>query len=229
MPNTPWTDDACSLVEAFRRHERSPREELEATLAAIEGSDLNCFSFLDRERALQAAERADVSFPFGGVPVGVKELDAVAGWPDTKASLVFRDRVATHTCTAVERLMTRGGAIPVGLTTASEFGGLNVSITKLNGVTHNPWRLGRTVGGSSSGSAAAVAGGLVSLASGGDVARGVEDGRGALRPPGNLLDGRGANQNRARTRHPPRGKGEDGQRDDGGDRSQDVLHRTAST
>ena len=58
--------------------------------------------------------------------------------------------------------------MPVGQTTASEFGGLNVSVTKINGVTHNPWRHGRTVGGSSSGSAAAVAGGLVSLASGGD-------------------------------------------------------------
>ena len=64
--------------------------------------------------------------------------------------------------------MERGGIVPVGQTTASEFGGLNVSVTKINGVTHNPWRHGRTVGGSSSGSAAAVAGGLVSLASGGD-------------------------------------------------------------
>ena len=58
--------------------------------------------------------------------------------------------------------------MPVGLTTASEFGGLNVSVTKLNGVTHNPWRHGRTVGGSSGGSAAAVSGGLVTLATGGD-------------------------------------------------------------
>ena len=57
---------------------------------------------------------------------------------------------------------------PVGLTTASEFGGLNVGVTKLNGVTHNPWRHGRTPGGSSAGSASAVAGGLVTLATGGD-------------------------------------------------------------
>ncbi len=56
----------------------------------------------------------------------------------------------------------------VGQTTASEFGGLNVSVTKLNGVTHNPWRRGRTAGGSSGGSAAAVAGGLVTFATGGD-------------------------------------------------------------
>lgn len=175
-PGAPWADDACSLVDAFRRGERSPREELEATLAAIAASDLNCFSFIDAERALAAAERADVSLPFGGVPVGVKELDTVAGWPDTKGSLVFRNRIAKTTCTAVERLLQRGGAVPVGLTTASEFGGLNVSVTKLNGVTHNPWRHGRTVGGSSGGSAAAVAGGLVTLAT-------AADGGGSIRIP----------------------------------------------
>ncbi len=64
----------------------------------------------------------------------------------------------TYTTTNVDRLLEHGGAVPVGQTTASEFGGLNVSVTKLNGVTHNPWRHGRTVGGSSSGSAAAVVG-----------------------------------------------------------------------
>jgi Asp-tRNA(Asn)/Glu-tRNA(Gln) amidotransferase A subunit family amidase len=56
----------------------------------------------------------------------------------------------------------------VGLCAASEFGGLNVSTTRLNGTTHNPWQHGRTAGGSSGGSAAAVAGGLVPIASGGD-------------------------------------------------------------
>ena len=164
----PWTDDACSLVDAFRSGERSPREELDATLAAIADSALNAFSHVDGERALEAAEQADVSRPFGGVPVGIKELESVAGWPATEGSLVFRDRVATRTSTMVERLLGTGGAIPVGLTTASEFGGLNVSVTKLNGVTHNPWRHGKTVGGSSAGSSAAVAGGLVPLATGGD-------------------------------------------------------------
>jgi len=166
--DAPWTGDACSLVDAFRRGERSPKEELEATLAAIEASDLNCFSHVDPDRARQAAATADVSKPFGGVPTGIKELDMVEGWPYTEASLVFRDRIADQTGTVVSRLLDDGGAVPVGLTTASEFGGLNVSVTKLNGVTHNPWRRGRTVGGSSGGSASAVSGGLVSLASGGD-------------------------------------------------------------
>lgn len=168
MTDTPWLDDACSLVDAFRAGTRSPKEELQATLDAIGASDLNCFSFLDPERALAAAEQADVSKPFGGVPVGIKELDQVEGWPDTGASLVFKDRIATYTGESVRRFIEDGGAVPVGLTTASEFGGLNVSVTKLNGVTHNPWRRGRTAGGSSGGSAAAVAGGLVTIASGGD-------------------------------------------------------------
>jgi Asp-tRNA(Asn)/Glu-tRNA(Gln) amidotransferase A subunit family amidase len=168
MTDTPWLGDACSLVDAFRSGERSPEEELRATYAAIEATDLNCFSFVDPDRALAAAREADVSRPFGGVPVGIKELEQVEGWPDTQASMVFADRIAGYSSAVVERFTGDGGAVPVGLTTASEFGGLNVSITKLNGVCHNPWRHGRTAGGSSGGSASAVAGGLVSIASGGD-------------------------------------------------------------
>ena len=164
----PWLGDASSLVDAFRAGERSPKEELQATLDAIDASSLNCFSHLDPERALAAAASADLTKPFGGVPVGIKELEQVAGWPDTGASLVFKDRIATHTSEGTRRFLEDGGAVGVGLTTASEFGGLNVSVTKLNGVAHNPWRHGRTAGGSSGGSASAVAGGLVSLASGGD-------------------------------------------------------------
>jgi Asp-tRNA(Asn)/Glu-tRNA(Gln) amidotransferase A subunit family amidase len=168
MADLPWQGDVCSLVDAFRAGTHSPVDEVEATLTAIEGSDLNCFSYVDPERARAAAAKADVSLPFGGVPAGIKELDPVAGWPWTEASLVFKDRIATRTSHHITRLLDAGGAVPVGKTTASEFGGLNVSVTKINGVTHNPWRHGRTVGGSSSGSAAAVAGGLVSLATGGD-------------------------------------------------------------
>jgi Asp-tRNA(Asn)/Glu-tRNA(Gln) amidotransferase A subunit family amidase len=164
----PWRGDACSLVDAFRAGERSPVEEVEATLSAIEASELNAFATVDAERARDAARTADVSLPFGGVPTGIKELEPVAGWPWSEASLVYRDRVAPRTSHHIERLLALGGVVPVGQTTASEFGGLNVSVTRINGVTHNPWRRGRTVGGSSGGSAAAVAGGLVSLATGGD-------------------------------------------------------------
>ena len=168
MVDTPWSGDACSLVDAYRRGAHSPVEELEATVDAIERSDLKAFAFLDLDRARDAARAADVTQPFGGVPVGIKELDPVRGWPWSEASLVFADRIADRTGHTVERLLTRGGAVPVGSTTASEFGGLNVSVTRIHGATHNPWQRGRTVGGSSAGSAAAVAGGLVTLATGGD-------------------------------------------------------------
>ncbi|MET0902809.1 MAG: amidase family protein [Acidimicrobiales bacterium] len=168
MTDTPWQGDACSLVDAFRAGERSPVEELDVTLAAIEASDLNCFSYVDAERARATATRADVSLPFGGVPTAIKELDPVESWPYTEASLAFLGRTAPYTSHVTRRLFERGGVTPVGQTTASEFGGLNVSVSKINGVTHNPWQHGKTVGGSSGGSAAAVAGGLVSLATGGD-------------------------------------------------------------
>jgi aspartyl-tRNA(Asn)/glutamyl-tRNA(Gln) amidotransferase subunit A len=167
MTDTPWAGDACSLVDAFRRGERSPVEELEATLAAIERSQLNAFAFLDTTGAREAARRADVTLPFGGVPIGVKELDQVAGWPDTEASVPLADNVAPHTSTYVARARD-AGAVLVGLTTASEFGGVNCTRTELHGVTRNPWDLSRTPGGSSGGSAAAVAGGLVTVATGGD-------------------------------------------------------------
>ena len=165
--DVPWQGDAISLVEAFRRGERSPVEELQATYDAIDRSNLNAFCFLDRDRALAAASRADVTLPFGGIPLGVKELERNTGWPDTDASLVFKDRVATTTDTMLKRA-SKAGAVLVGQTTASEFGGVNVTRTLLHGATHNPWKHGRTPGGSSGGSAAAVAGGLVTIATGGD-------------------------------------------------------------
>lgn len=165
--DTTWQGDAVSLVDAFRRGERSPLEEMKATLAAIERSSLNAFCFVDAERALDAAARADTSLPFGGVPIGVKELDHVVGWPDTDASLVFKDRRATTTDTMLQRAQA-AGAVLVGQTTASEFGGVNLTRTMLHGATHNPWQHDRTPGGSSGGSAAAVAGGVVTLATGGD-------------------------------------------------------------
>ncbi len=141
---------------------------MEATLAAVAVSGLNAVSHVDPDRALAAADTTDVSLPFGGVPIGVKELDSVTGWPETEASAVFADRIAAHTSIPVQRITERGGAVPFGLTTASEFGGVNVTRTVLNGVTRNPWNTDRTPGGSSGGSAAGVAGGLFTLATAGD-------------------------------------------------------------
>jgi Asp-tRNA(Asn)/Glu-tRNA(Gln) amidotransferase A subunit family amidase len=167
VTGTPWLGDACSLVEAFRDGEWSPTEALEGSLAAIEESSLNAVCFIDEEQAHKAAEAADVTLPFGGVPIGVKELDPVAGWPQTEASLVFKDRIADYDGTMTSRL--RGaGAVLVGQTTASEFGGINVTYTRLHGATSNPYDTERTPGGSSGGSAASVAGGLLPICTGGD-------------------------------------------------------------
>ena len=109
-----------------------------------------------------------MSLPFGGVPIGVKELDEVAGWPFTHASVPFADQVATATSTMVHRIRDLGGAVLAGQTTASEFGGVNLTRTVLHGTTCNPWQLDRTPGGSSGGTAAAVAGGVLTLGTAGD-------------------------------------------------------------
>ena len=176
MADTPWQGDACSLVEVFRRRARSPADEVDAVLAAVAASELNAVLPIDPDGARDAARAADVTLPFGGVPIGIKELDHVAGWPDTEACVVLRDRVATTTSTMVQRIVD-AGAVPIGQTTASEFGGVNLTRTLLHGVTRNPWDPARTPGGSSGGTAAAVAGGLLTLGTAGD-------GGGSIRIPG---------------------------------------------
>ncbi len=167
MTDLPWQGDACSLVDAFRRGERSPVDELTATLAAIDSSSLNAFSYLEPESAMGAAKTANVLLPFGGVPMGIKELQNVAGWPATEASFPLKDRKAEVDGTMISRLRA-SGAVLAGLTTASEFGGVNLTRTVLNGATLNPWQNDRTPGGSSGGAAAAVSGGLITIGTAGD-------------------------------------------------------------
>ena len=172
---TPWLDDACSLVEAFRARTLSPLEALDACIEAIDRSPLNAFSHTDFDRARDTARVADVSLPFGGVPFGVKELEHVKAWPYTEASMIFKDRVSGYDQTSIARL--RGvGAVLAAQTTASEFGGINCTSTKLHGTTRNPWDRSRTPGGSSGGTAAAVVGGLLPIATG-------SDGGGSIRGP----------------------------------------------
>jgi len=162
-----WQGDAVGLVEAFRAGEHTPVAELDAAYAAIDASDLNAVCFTDRDAAYAEAEHADVQLPFGGVPLGVKSLTQVAGWPDDHASVPLRDQVANDTATMVDRIAA-AGAVLAAQTTSSEFGAVNVTRTVLHGTTHNPWEHGRTPGGSSGGSAAAVAAGLLPIATGGD-------------------------------------------------------------
>jgi aspartyl-tRNA(Asn)/glutamyl-tRNA(Gln) amidotransferase subunit A len=92
----------------------------------------------------------------------------VTGWPATEASVPLKHQVSEYTSIMVQRISGRGGAILAAQTTASEFGGVNLTRTVLHGATHNPWDTSRTPGGSSGGSAAAVAGGLLPIATAGD-------------------------------------------------------------
>jgi Asp-tRNA(Asn)/Glu-tRNA(Gln) amidotransferase A subunit family amidase len=174
----PWPGDAVSLVEAFRAGERTPVEELEATLAAAGSSRLNALCHLDVEAARAAAEHADVRQPFGGVPLAVKLGTGVAGWPASEASIPLADLTHPHDSTMVTRLRS-GGAVLFGQSTMSEFAGLNQTRTKLHGATRNPWNLERTPGGSSGGASALVAGGICTVGTGGD-------GGGSIRIPAAL-------------------------------------------
>ena len=174
MPS-PWLQDASSLVDAYRRGETSPEEQTTESLAAIAASELNAFCHIDADAALASARAADVSLPFGGVPMGIKELEQVEGWPFTRATLLLKDQIAEHTTTQVHRLRA-AGAVTVGLTNSPEIGLVAYTSTPLHGTTRNPWDPRLTPGGSSGGTAAAVAGGLVPIGSG-------SDGGGSIRIP----------------------------------------------
>ncbi len=115
MTDTPWLGDASSLVERLPVRGALPgRGAARRPSRAIDGSDLNTFSYVDRDAAVERAKSADVSLPFGGVPVGIKELDVRRpGGRRTEASLVFKDRIATsHLHDAGPRCSAAGGVQP---------------------------------------------------------------------------------------------------------------------
>jgi aspartyl-tRNA(Asn)/glutamyl-tRNA(Gln) amidotransferase subunit A len=171
-----WERDAHEIADAVRAGTLSAREVLDAHLERIDRLNpaLNAVCFLDVDAARARAGGIDAEVeaggdpgPLAGVPVGVKELASVRGWPRTEASRVYADRVAVHDDTEVARLRD-AGAVLVGQTTASEFGAVSFTNTPLHGVTRNPWDRDRTPGGSSGGSAASVAAGLFPACTGGD-------------------------------------------------------------
>ena len=102
-------------------------------------------SFVDEKAAYRTAAASDVTLPFGGVPMGIKELVSVLGWPATEASLVLADQVSPVDSTMVRRLRA-AGAVLCAQTTSSEFGGINCTSTRLHGTTTNPWDQTRTPG-----------------------------------------------------------------------------------
>ena len=169
-----WLDDACSLADAIRRGEVRSADAVEASLAAIEASKVNALVTLDAEGARKSAAAIDERIQgggdaglFAGVPLLVKDVEDVAGLPTSHGSLVFKDAIAEADCTSVARLRA-AGAVILGKSATSEFGFVAYTSTKVHGTTRNPWNLERTPAGSSGGSSAAVAAGLVPLGSGGD-------------------------------------------------------------
>jgi amidase len=164
---------AARQAALVRAGELSARELVEASLQAIERSDpaVNAFAFVCAERALAEAEavRPGDERPLCGVPLAVKDLlGACEGLPTTHGSGAFGDWVADHDTAHVRRLR-EAGAIVVGKTTTPELGLRPVTESARFGVTRNPWNLALGAGGSSGGSAAAVAAGMVGLAEGSDL------------------------------------------------------------
>lgn len=154
----------------------SSREVVTATLAAIDReADLGAFLTLDPEGALAAADAADRRLangetgPLLGVPIGVKDLHETGGLRTTYGSLAFRDNVPEEDCIVVARLRA-AGAVIVGKTNTPAFGLLGETKNRLGPEARNPCDRSLTTGGSSGGSAAAVAAGLLPGATGTDSA-----------------------------------------------------------
>ena len=176
---------AIETASLVRGGELKATEALDETITAIErhNPDLNAFVHLDFDRAREIAAGVDQMVargidpgPLAGVPFGVKDLDDCAGMPTSRGSLWYKggppaEADAIH----VARFRAAGG-VPVGKTAVPEFGTWAYTATRAWGVTRNPWDPSRTPGGSSGGSASAVAAGMVPFAT-------ASDGGGSTRTP----------------------------------------------
>ena len=175
-------EQALALLE---RREISPLELVDAALERIEATDgaLNAIPTLCSERARAHARRLmeapqEGSSPAGrlaGLPIAVKDLTDVAGVRTTYGSPIYQDHVPERSDLLVERLEERGGIV-VGKSNTPEFGAGANTFNEVFGETRNPWNTALTPGGSSGGSAAALAAGQVWLATGSDLG-------GSLRTP----------------------------------------------
>jgi aspartyl-tRNA(Asn)/glutamyl-tRNA(Gln) amidotransferase subunit A len=161
------------------------RELVQVALDRIESVDpqVNAFVAVDGDAALAEAAAIDERIasgeqvgPLAGIPIGVKDLEDVAGFRTTQGSAIYADSPpATADSALVERLRA-SGCVVVGKTNTPELGHKADTTNPLFGSTRNPWNLERTAGGSSGGSAAALAAGLVPLCTG-------SDGGGSIRIP----------------------------------------------
>jgi aspartyl-tRNA(Asn)/glutamyl-tRNA(Gln) amidotransferase subunit A len=177
-----WTSLALTeMIEALRAGEFSSRELTQACLERIERLEpqIHAFITLTPETALAQAERADQRLeawrkqpgeplpPLMGVPLAVKDVLCVAGVRCTAGSRILENFVPPYHATAVERLLAAGVVI-LGKTNTDEFAMGSSTENSAYGTTCNPWNLERVPGGSSGGSAAAVAARMAPLALGSD-------------------------------------------------------------
>ena len=176
---------AAALSAAYRDRRLSPVEVLEASLARIDRDDpvLHAFCLVDGERALDEARRSEERWRDGrpagtldGVPVAVKDVFPTRGWPTLRGSRAVDPAGPWDDDAPAVAALRRHGAVLPGKTTTPEFGWKGVTDSPLEGVTRNPWDPARTAGGSSGGSSAALAAGMVPLALG-------TDGGGSIRIP----------------------------------------------
>lgn len=176
---------AVELSRAYRDGSLSPVEVATAVFEQIERHDatLNAYCLLDRDRALAQARASERRYrdgnPLGsldGVPVAIKDLFLTAGWPTLRGStLIDPDQRWEVDAPPVAALRDAGAVFP-GKTTTPELGWKGLTDSPLTGITRNPWDSASTPGGSSGGSAVAVAMGMAPLALG-------TDGGGSIRIP----------------------------------------------
>lgn len=185
--------DALGLAELVRAGRVSSPELVEECIARIRrvNPQINgvVLELFEAARTRSAGRFADG--PFAGVPFLVKDLiQRIPGVPTQEGSLFFKGWTPTEQ-THLYRRWLDAGVVTVAKTATSELGLLPVVETELHGVTRNPWMLERTAGGSSGGSGASVAAGIVPMASGGD-------GGGSIRIPASCCGLFGHKPSRAR-------------------------------
>src|SRR5437016_6658121 len=148
----------AELQPLLRRREVSPRNVLDLLRARIEEIEpkIDAYLSIDFEAAAKEAEKEDINLPLGGVPIAIKDIISVASQPCTCASKILRNYRAPYDATVIRKLRA-AGAIPFGKTNMDEFAMGSSTENSAIKLTHNPWDLSRVPGGSSGGSAAAIA------------------------------------------------------------------------
>jgi len=162
--------DGLGMAELVRKKEVSPAELCEEAVRRIEKLNprLNAVITPMFDLGRNDIERGLPEGPFTGVPFLLKDLVAAyAGVPLTGGSRAYRNYIPDEDCELVKRFK-KAGVVIMGKTNCPEFGLMGITEPELHGPTRNPWNTDHTPGGSSGGSAAAVASGMVPIASGGD-------------------------------------------------------------